>query len=174
MFSAEKEMVSSFEDAEALENSMARLYGEYSRRISYPKGKYVMRFLMDAEKGHLNFLKVQESNFLQGRKILSKLSERPFRESGKAFNDTINTLEGDITLLESAEALEKADVQYYRLAVKKARAKDAKALFETLKSLEFAHLSLISKTIKSAREEGMAITSVQPKVLFSSMVRAKR
>ena len=174
MLKEEKEMVSSFEDAEALENSRARLYSEYSKRISYPKGKEVMKFLMGAERGHLNFLKVQESNFLKGRKILSRLSDRPFIESGKMFKGAINDLEGDITLLESAEALEKADVQYYRLAAKKAKARDAKDLFRMLKLLEFAHLSLIRKTIKDAREEGMAITSVHPSVLFSHMVKAKK
>ncbi len=174
MLHEEKEMVSSFRDAEALENSRARLYGEYSKIISYPKGKDVMKFLNDAEKGHLSFLKVQESNYIKGRRILSQLSDRPFSGSRRIFKGTMNDLEGDITLLESAESLERADVQYYRLAAKKARAKDAKALFGMLKSLEFAHLSLIRKTIKDAREEGMAITSVQPKVLFSSMAKANK
>jgi rubrerythrin len=169
-----KNLVNSFKKAEIIENARAKTYKQYYNKVSFAAGRDVLDFLYKAELNHLKFLEIQEKRLLKGKKVDdSEIKDKPFKPQRRFLFKGLNNLDSDIIILESAAKLEKSDVAFYKEQMQKAKDANAKNFFDKMANLEYSHLNLLKKTINNARNEGFSLGSLDPRVLFTKVLKGK-
>lgn len=149
-----EEFLKALKVAEALEKSRAETYQAYLQKLQiFAAGKKVMRFLVNAEQKHLEFLKKQEKHVKEEEKInLKELKIRiPTIDVEKEeTKKMLEGMEGDMNILRAATELEIKDVKFYHEQLEKSKTAEAKELFKKMERLEKEHVELIKKTIQEA------------------------
>lgn len=147
-------------EAEAIELDRYKIYKEKVNQMVNPDKRQLIKFLMQAEKRHLNLIREQKRFPLQ--KIDARLTDKMkiFRISKTLKKETSHGI-GDINILKMAEKIEAEDCPFYGRLIKEIDDKNVKSLFTELQKQECLHLGLIRKKLKEMQQLSVAISKSQ-------------
>lgn len=137
----------------SLEARGIKFYGDAAQKITDPKGRQTLRYLVHEEEDHLAFLNNIRRAYLDKNKASLKKTledhsrgkkEQVFPELEEFISDVKDT-KGDKKILEEAMEIEKRTVKLYENVLDNAMDDEAKKVFEVLVEEEKGHLELVSE-----------------------------